>query len=124
MSTEPAPTQPVDFSFSPDGEFDELFLRDCSVHIERMNETGFWIGIDFAGGRVTVNTGVYRGEWFFNVEEDTVGGQSAQVTRPRRGVKIPSPFAQIKRMDAIIERYQEEIALLKDALRLAKAAQE
>ena len=71
------------------GEFDETWLKGVDVHIERMNETGFWIGFDFPDGRrVMLNTGVYRGEWYFNLEEDALGDhQSASVCRPRNATK-------------------------------------
>ena len=58
------------------GEFDEMFVRNASVHIERMSETSFWIGIypSRASGLpgLMLNTGVCNGEWFFNIEEDCV----------------------------------------------------
>lgn len=66
-------------------EFDEVFVPNAFVHIERMNETGYWIGINAPGlPSLMINTGVHRGVWFFNVEEDAIGGQSFSVTRPRR----------------------------------------
>jgi hypothetical protein len=71
------------------GEFDELWLRNALVHVERMNETGFWIGIELPNGeRISINTGVYRGEWFFNIDED--GGKHFSVRRPRNSkTKLP-----------------------------------
>lgn len=73
------------------GEFDEVFVRNAFVHIERMNETGFWIGVDppKSSGlpRIMLTTGVYKGEWFFNLEEDSLGGKSLSVRRPRRQKK-------------------------------------
>lgn len=67
------------------GEFDELWISDAFVHIERMNDTGFWMGLEAPGlPRVSVNTGVYRGKWYFNVYEDRKDGKSFSVERPRR----------------------------------------
>ena len=44
-----------------EGEFDELWVGSANVHIGRMNETGFWIGIDppESSGlpRIMLNTG-------------------------------------------------------------------
>lgn len=91
----PAPptdtAQKIDFHNSGDGEFDETWFRSCHVHIERMNETGFWIGFDMPGDvRVMLNTGVHKGVWFFNLEEDKVGDhQFASVQRPRSSKPIP-----------------------------------
>lgn len=64
-------------------EFDELFLKDATVHIERMNTRAFWIGIEAADGqRIHINTGVEDGKWFFRVEEvDAEGGISEVVER-------------------------------------------
>ena len=77
------------FGMDEEGEFDEVFLSKASVHVERMNETGYWIGIDAPGfPSLMVNTGVYRGVWFFNIEEDEIGGRSLQVQRPRRSKKV------------------------------------
>lgn len=76
------------------GEFDEVFIRNAFVHIERMNETGFWIGIDPPKDsglpRIMVNTGVYKGEWYFNLQEDSTGGKHFSVRRPRNSKrKLP-----------------------------------
>ncbi len=81
---------PVQFRLDSQGEFDEVFLASASVHIERMNDTGFWIGIDLPdGNRVSVNTGVDRGTWFFNVDEDgLIDGQNFSVQRPRRSKAV------------------------------------
>ena len=66
------------------GEFDETFVANASVHIERMDDTAYWIGIYTPDGKgIMVNTGVYRGEWYFNVEEDSPDGRSFTVRRPR-----------------------------------------
>lgn len=77
----------IKFSLDHRGEFDEVFLRNAAVHIERMNETGFWIGIDLPDGRrVSVNTGIESGNWFFNVEEDKLnGGKFHSINRPVGG---------------------------------------
>ena len=43
----------------------------------------FGSGLDGKGmSRLTVNTGVHRGVWFFNVHDES--GQSLSVQRPRR----------------------------------------
>lgn len=74
------------------GEFDEVWIRDAFVHIERMNDTGFWIGIDppKSSGlpRIMLNTGVHKGVWFFNLQEDSIGGKSLTVQRPRRSKSL------------------------------------
>lgn len=60
-----------EFRLDQSGEFDEFVAKNAAIHVERMNETGFWIGIDLPGGaRVKINTGVESGKWFFNIEED------------------------------------------------------
>jgi hypothetical protein len=65
-------------------EFDEIVLPQASVHIERMDETAFWIGIEAIGlPGLMVNTGVNRGTWYFNIEEDEHNGRSFTVHRPR-----------------------------------------
>jgi len=81
-------------SLDGSGEFDETWLCDAYVHIERMNETGFWIGIKTRTGvLVTINTGVHKGEWYFNVEED--GGKHYTVRRPRNSKrKLPEKFIE------------------------------
>lgn len=66
------------------GEFDELFVTGF-VHIERMDTRAFWIGIDTPGGQIHVRTGVEKGVWFFNIEqefEDGRAGEDFQVERP------------------------------------------
>ena len=66
-------------------EFDEVFIKNAHVHIERMHETCYWIGIstkDFPD--LMINTGVEKGMWFFNIEEDSLKGKSFQVQRPRK----------------------------------------
>ena len=76
-----------------EGEFDEVFIRNAEVHIERMDTTAFWIGIEAEGfAPLTLNTGVHRGTWFFNLEEDTELGDSGrflQVQRPRNTPRVP-----------------------------------
>lgn len=80
------------------GEFDELFIRGADIHIERMNETGFWIGIDLPDGeQIMINTGVHQGVWYFNVEEDKAGGRFLSVQRPR-GTKPVKPLARARRL--------------------------
>ncbi len=81
------------FHLDPDGEFDEVWLENVSVHIERMHDTGFWIGFDLPDGRrVMLNTGVVRGRWFFTLQE---GGRVFPVHRPRPKAmkKAPDPAA-------------------------------
>ena len=65
------------------GEFDEVFVRNAFVHVERMADRSFWIGIDSPGmARLSIRTGVADGKWYFNVEEDTLSGRHESVTRP------------------------------------------
>lgn len=69
-------------------EFDELFVSDASVHVERMNERGFWIGVTGSDGRrFSINTGIADGKWFFSVEEDKKRGQFYSVQRPAGRLK-------------------------------------
>lgn len=81
---------PTEFKMDSKGEFDEVFLENASVHIERMDETGFWIGIDLPDGRcIHVNTGVERGTWFFNVSEaHLLDGKFLSVQRPRKSKPV------------------------------------
>lgn len=75
------------------GEFDETWFSGVNVHIERMSETAFWIGFDFPdGSRVMLNTGVQRGVWYFNLEEDRLGTdrQCVSVRRPRSAKTAPT----------------------------------
>lgn len=67
------------------GEFDELFVQDARVHVERMNTRAFWIGIEVKGGpMIHINTGIHHGKWFFRVEDvdSPLGGVSESVERP------------------------------------------
>ncbi len=74
-----------EFSLDDFGEFDEVFVKNASVHIERMDETAYWIGIDAPGmASLMVNTGTVDGVWYFNVEEDSLDGRDFSVQRPRR----------------------------------------
>lgn len=67
------------------GEFDELFAENATIHIERMDERAFWIGINLPNGeQVMVNTGIASRTWFFNVEEDAVGDTAQHFAVQRR----------------------------------------
>ena len=61
---------------TPENEFDEFFAEKAFVHIERMGEMEFWIGIQDPGlPQVNVRTGVTaEGKWYFRLEEDTLKG--------------------------------------------------
>ncbi len=104
----------------PDGELDEVFIPNAFVHIERMDDTAFWIGIEGAGlPMLHLNTGVHRGVWFFNIEEDKAeAGRFLTVRRPRKGPSVPTK----KHADhaAEVERLEAENKRLKDALKLAQ----
>lgn len=64
------------------GEFDEAFIDARHVHIERMGNRGWWIGIwTKDGSQIHVNTGIHQGTWFFNVDEDEDSGLSTSVQR-------------------------------------------
>lgn len=46
-----------------DGELDELIVRDCDIHLERMADNSWWMGVTLAGGKQTqlmVNIGAKR----------------------------------------------------------------
>lgn len=80
-----------DFGMS-DGELDEVFIANASVHIERMDTTAFWIGIDAPGmAPLMLNTGVHRGIWYFNIQEDSLDdkAQFLSIQRPRNSKSIP-----------------------------------
>lgn len=70
-----------------DGELDEIFASG-GIHIERMSDSSFWIGIypDRKKGLpdLMINTGVHGGVWYFNVEEDVIDGRSFQVRRTKK----------------------------------------
>lgn len=74
----------VEFRLDESGEFDELCVPAAAIHVERMTETGFWIGIDLPdGNRIMINTGMFQGEWYFNVDEDVKDGKSFSVCSPK-----------------------------------------
>lgn len=82
-----------EFGMSED-ELDEVFIKDAHVHIERMDDTSFWIGIHATGmAPIMLNTGVCRGVWYFNVEEDSLDhkAQMLRIQRPRKSKPIPNP---------------------------------
>ena len=99
------------------GELDEVFICNASVHIERMDTTAFWIGIEADGlPPLMLNTGVHRGTWFFNVEEDCEqGGAFLQVQRPRNSTRVPidARAAQIASLTTLLAERDAEIARLK-----------
>lgn len=64
-------------------EFDELIVENATVHIERLDKKTFWIGIyPKKGPGWAVATGVERGSWFFNVQEDTDKGRLYRIKVP------------------------------------------
>ena len=70
-------------------EFDEVFVREASVHIERMADRCFWIGIDPPSSSrlpsLRIFTGVERGKWFFRISEDSLdAAQEMVVQRPAK----------------------------------------
>jgi hypothetical protein len=74
-----------DVSLDDRGELDEVFVSNADVHLERMSDGSFWIGIRAKGKPdISINTGMFRREWFFNLEVDAVGGQRLYIRRPRR----------------------------------------
>lgn len=54
----------------PDGELDEFFIDSASVHVERMDDACFWMGLGRGKSLVSVRTGVEDGKWFFRVEDE------------------------------------------------------
>lgn len=79
------PVKSHKFSLDHRGEFDEVWVSNAFVHVERMGEKEYWLGIERKGmPRISIFTGVYRGKWYFNIFEDGVDGQSFQVQRPRQ----------------------------------------
>lgn len=81
---------PHEFS-CPDGELDEVFIANAFVHIERMGDTAFWIGIEGENKPMLhLNTGVHRGQWYFNIEVDSNDEPHwLAVQRPRKGSAPP-----------------------------------
>ena len=85
------------FSFATDcrdgrREFDETFLKDATVHIERMDECCFFIGIDAKGlPPLKLFTGIQEGQWFFNINEDRIDGEFISVRRKARFVSVYPP---------------------------------
>ena len=75
------------------GEFDEVFVSGASIHVERMDTTGFWIGIDKKGfPSLSIRTGVHRGVWYFNVARhsglhDALPYKEWNIQRPRNSNK-------------------------------------
>lgn len=60
------------------GEFDELWATNADIHIERMNATGWWMGIDLPNGdKWMLNFGAVnqRAKFFFNVEKDSLSDE-------------------------------------------------
>ncbi len=109
--------KPIEFDLDSFGEFDETWFRGADVHIERMNETGFWIGFDLPGDRrVMLNTGVHKGVWFFNLEEDRIGGGNfVSVQRPRSAK--PVPFTGTPKVYADLQASRETQRELVEALK-------
>jgi len=67
------------------------------VHIERMDTTSFWIGINLPDGQTMhVRTGVQRGVWFFTIEEDKAGGGFWHSVQRPRGLKIETAVRKAK----------------------------
>lgn len=97
------------FSLDHCGEFDELWAANSFVHVERMDVTAFWIGIDSPGlPRIMINTGVQRGTWYFSVQEDKIDGQSLQVQRPRRPSMEPPRWSS-KKLDALMSEFEDRL---------------
>ena len=77
------------FQLGGEGELDELFVYGAFVHIERMDDSSFWIGIypPKSSGLpdIMLNTGVHKGTWYFNVRENCGDDpQDFGVSRPRK----------------------------------------
>ncbi len=83
----------ITFTKDHRGEFDEVWLKNADVHIERMRARSFWIGINSPDGDIMINTGIAYGEWFFNVEEDAINGRFFPVRRPASYAKPKIPTA-------------------------------
>lgn len=102
-----------DFGMS-DGELDEVFIANASVHIERMDTTAFWIGIDAPGmAPLMLNTGVHRGIWYFNIQEDSLDdkAQFLSIQRPRNSKSIP-----VTKPESAISTEAEEMKRMREAL--------
>lgn len=106
----PAP-EPVQHEFScPGGELDEVWIENAFVHIERMDDTAFWIGIEGKGKPMLhLNTGVHRGQWYFNIEVDSLEKpEFLSVQRPRKGTHAPRG----KRREPVGEKLIEALEAL------------
>jgi hypothetical protein len=121
MSDHPThtPEQRVKFHMAM-GEFDELWLDKADIHIERMDDAAFWIGFyPEVGPELMLNTGVYRGEWYFNIYEDVVGdGRDISVRRPRNS-KTP-----ISKRNPRLEQAALDFIAQDNAIRELKASME
>lgn len=102
----------LEFGLDHRGEFDEVWLRNAFVHIERMDDAAYWIGIDAEDGRrIMVNTGVWRGEWYFNVYEDATNGRAFDVRRPRTSSR-QLPHEAVKE---VLDALRETLDVIGDA---------
>lgn len=73
LSEAPESPEPFEYRCDKSGEFDELFADGAYVHVERMADRAFWIGVERGDQKVMINTGVNaEGDWYFNVEEDSL----------------------------------------------------
>jgi hypothetical protein len=79
------------FTLDHHKEFDEVFVTNASVHIERMSDRCYWMCIDppekSGLPSLRIFTGVGAGKWFFRISEDALEGAQKFVTdRPAKYV--------------------------------------
>lgn len=80
-----------DFKLSDD-ELDEFFVSGADIHVERMNTAAFWIDISHPSlPGLSINTGVHRGVWFFNVQNNSEDDEFFNVQRPRKSKPVELP---------------------------------
>ena len=77
---------------TPNGELDEVFVSGASVHVERLNEMCFWIGIDHPTlPSLNIRTGVEDRKWFFRLEEDSKATREFVIERTLANPPIAKP---------------------------------
>lgn len=60
---------------SADGQLDEFFAENAFIHIERMGDASWWIGIDLPDGQhwmINFGTVNRRAKVVFTIEKDSV----------------------------------------------------
>jgi len=70
------------------GQLDELLCDGANIHLERMGDTSWWMGIALPNGRyISVNFGAVnkRAKFYLNIQEDGDDGAFYQGDSPDTG---------------------------------------